>query len=157
MPDESENTPGVKKKTSISLPLDLRELVDASPLNQNQTIIAALRFYFSNDGARLVELQESILEYERNLSEYKQNIATLEARVQEIPFLRGEIEKLHDHMSDQNDIIKAHMAEMYKKDAQLLQLEEVKQQKESKIILLESEKRELEENGKKRKKRWGIF
>lgn len=49
------------KKTSVLLTPDLVQKLSQSPLNQSQTILEALRFFFSEDKERIFEYQSRII------------------------------------------------------------------------------------------------
>lgn len=138
MPKES--TPMEGKKTSVLVPPDLVTRLEDSPLNQSLTIVAALRFFFSEKD-KISEYQEKLLEYEKRESESQKNIAVLEARVSELIFLKEEFARLHKLLDDNTEITKARMVEMQQKESKILLMEENIRKKEEKILSLEEGKK----------------
>jgi predicted RNase H-like nuclease (RuvC/YqgF family) len=138
MPKEFSITEG--KKTSVLVPPDLITYLEDSPLNQSLTIVAALRFFFT-EKEKITEYQEKIVEYEKRESESQKKIAVLEARVSELNFLKEEFARLHKLLDDNTEITKARMVEMQQKESRILLLEDNISKKEEKILLLEDAKK----------------
>jgi chromosome segregation ATPase len=181
--EDDKNTTAGYKKTSVGLPPDLLPFLDASPMNQTQTIVAALRFYFSDAHNKLIEYQNTLSGYENKIREYEDNtrgyegkikeyedktrgyegkiteydkeIAVLKAQIKELLFIKQEYTRLHELIDELKDISKAHMAQVQTLIEERKKQDYLLQQKDEKMLQLEeaNNQKEAELKEKSQKKR----
>lgn len=150
--EDEKNISGGYKKTSVAIPLELVALIDAQPMKQSQTVVEALKFYFSDAKQKLEEYPRIISEYERKQIESDKIIAVLQAQVGTFDFLKEEFTRLHTLLDEQKEMSKAHMAQVQSMLEERKRQDYILQQKEEKILQLEENNQKAKEKPAKKRK-----